>query len=261
MKPIEAWQLLACPLEDVQAWLIPVTHDAFHSNWKVLSEDERQRADRFHQDADRQRFVVTRGSLRHLLGQRLQISPEHIQIGYGPHQVPYLVDNPQTAFNVSHSGDFALIALTHEGSVGVDIERHRADIDVFEISGAYFHAPEIELLRTLEVDEQRHAFLLMWTFKEAVAKALKAGIAGVSPGVPEELLNCLSRSAPLPQAPVLMNDCRVCCVHAPNGYSAAIASYRPAPYQDISERARAPAEGRQSREQAHFSHDAHPKQS
>jgi len=97
MKAIEAWQPLACPLDGIQAWLIPVTHDAeiFHLNWRVLSEDERQRAGRFHQDADRRRFVVTRGSLRHLLGQHLQMPPECIKIGYGPHQAPFLANNSQ----------------------------------------------------------------------------------------------------------------------------------------------------------------------
>jgi 4'-phosphopantetheinyl transferase len=49
----------------------------------ILSNDERERAARFHFERDRSRFIVGRAILRILIGRYLQKTPSEIQFCYG----------------------------------------------------------------------------------------------------------------------------------------------------------------------------------
>src|SRR5664279_2006820 len=83
--------------------------DAFRG---LLSSDELQRAARFRFDKDRSEFMVSRGTLRRLLGCYLQIPPKELGFAYSEYGRPGLVgDAPPTMldFNVSHSGGVALL--------------------------------------------------------------------------------------------------------------------------------------------------------
>jgi hypothetical protein len=89
----------------------------------LLSSEERAKADAFHFEADRHRAIVGRGLLRHLLGKCLNRPPDALQIFAGLNGKPELVpalDATPVAFNISHSGDWVLVALAQQRAVGVD---------------------------------------------------------------------------------------------------------------------------------------------
>ncbi|KRF01169.1 4-phosphopantetheinyl transferase [Frateuria sp. Soil773] len=80
-------------------------------------------------------------------------------------------------FNWSHSGDRALIALARGLAPGIDLERLRERPRALAIAQRYFDAAEAERLAALAPDLRSHAFLELWTAKEAVLKALGRGLA------------------------------------------------------------------------------------
>lgn len=145
----------------------------------LLSVEEVSRHDRFAFDKDRCLFRVTRALLRTALSQYLPLPATAWQFTQAPGGKPRLdMDNgpPPLQFNVSHSGQMAVCAVTRSQEVGVDVEStvRRADQRIVH----YFLAPE-EMAQFEQADEatQRQLFFRYWTLKEAYAKALGGGLA------------------------------------------------------------------------------------
>ncbi len=143
----------------------------------TLCEEERARAERFHFDRDRERFIAGRGWLRVLLGRYRRIAPEAIRIAYGPKGKPHLDGGPH--FNVSHSGGLALLAFCADEEAGVDIEAVREMDDAEAIAHRYFDPAGIA--RWLAAPHRTRAFFDCWTRKEAVVKALGEGLSLPAP--------------------------------------------------------------------------------
>lgn len=157
----------------------------------TLSEGERQRAARIRADAPRQRFVLTRSALRALLARYLDAPPPSIAFVQGPHGKPALAESAESdlRFNLSHSGDQALLAFTCGHDVGVDIERVSGARDATAIASRFFATQEAEALRAIPEAARPAAFFRCWVRKEACLKALGEGIghglARIAVGVDE----------------------------------------------------------------------------
>lgn len=64
--------------------------------------------------------------LRPVLATYLGEDPERIRLARGKHGKPRLAEvSPRLEFNLSHSGDLVLVAVSGEFEVGVDVERVR----------------------------------------------------------------------------------------------------------------------------------------
>ncbi|MBE7202374.1 MAG: 4'-phosphopantetheinyl transferase superfamily protein [Parafilimonas terrae] len=144
----------------------------------ILDAEERERAARFLRETDRQRFVASHAALRVVLGRALDLPPRSIQFAKEPTGRPYLlgggVDAPD--FNLSHSGDHALIGLVRGARIGTDVEVWRPLPDALRIARAHFASDEIAALAALPATALRAAFFSLWTRKEAVVKAIGAGL-------------------------------------------------------------------------------------
>jgi 4'-phosphopantetheinyl transferase len=79
-------------------------------------------------------------------------------------------------FNVSHSGDVALIAIGYTHELGIDIERRRHISHFEQIASRYFHAHEVAAIHDAPPDSRNDTFLRLWTAKEAILKAIGIGI-------------------------------------------------------------------------------------
>jgi len=143
----------------------------------VLSADEMARANRFHFAVDRTRFILARSALRTLLGGLTDTPPERIAFSTGPYGKPSLVGRPDLHFNVSHSGALALIGVSPERPIGVDIEALRENIDELALARTFFCEEEHSFLSSCEGAAQLVAFYKIWTCKEAVLKAFGVGIS------------------------------------------------------------------------------------
>jgi len=165
----------------------------------LLSPDELQRADRFRFDKDRNQFIVSRGTLRTLLGWYLNLSPEELRFASSAYGRPGLAaETPARTldFNVSHSGELALLAFAHGRKIGIDVEKVRRDFATSEIAERFFSTAERAALRELPHEQRHEAFFRCWTRKEAFIKALGEGLShpldqfdvSLAPGVPAALL-------------------------------------------------------------------------
>ncbi len=145
--------------------------------WATLSANEKNRADRFVRPEDRALFVMTRGSLRFLLGAATGLAAEAVAFEEGPFGKPYLSGINGPHFNVSHSGAFALIGLSESRPIGVDIELMRRSGDELNVARRFFSAAEFRALQSQETETMLSAFFKIWTCKEAVLKARGVGIS------------------------------------------------------------------------------------
>jgi 4'-phosphopantetheinyl transferase len=148
--------------------------------WDYLSQDERERAERFHFERDRNRFVVARAALRHILAAQLTIEPTAIGFAYGPHGKPLVappLDASDLRFNVSHSAGTALIALAHGYEVGVDVEQLRTVPEATTIARRYFSRRERAPMEASKGAERDRAFMRCWTRKEAYLKGIGLGLS------------------------------------------------------------------------------------
>lgn len=167
---------LALAADQVDLWRAPIP--ALPDLPGVLSPDELARASRFHFKKDRAHFIAARGWLRTLLAQYLGASPASLRFDYGARGKPSLSDGCELRFNLSHSRDLALLAVTTGREVGVDIEYMKESTAGPEIAERFFSAAEIAELRGLPGRQQRAAFFAGWTRKEAYIKATGAGLFG-----------------------------------------------------------------------------------
>lgn len=165
----------------------------------VLSEEERQRADRFRFAEHRQSFVVGRGILRFLLSRYTGIRPEQIPFKYTLTGKPFLANgdsSPEVCFNLSHSGQVALYAFSWGQQVGIDVESIRPIEEMDQVAKTNFSPGEYQKFQRVSKQHRVEAFYKCWTRKEAFIKAAGDGLTfplqdfevSLEPGVPAQLL-------------------------------------------------------------------------
>lgn len=187
-----SWELRSSPRElgagEVHVWHFPLMIPAGREdNWRcVLSPAERQRADRFAFPHLRERYVAAHAILRRLLGDYLHVEPASFLFEIAERGKPSLPGHP-LHFNLSHTNDQGLLAVTRVAEVGVDIERLDRKLDRAGIAERFFSRAEADDLASLPEAEQVEAFGNLWTRKEAWLKA--TGI-GISEGLNQVEFNC-----------------------------------------------------------------------
>ena len=144
----------------------------------MLSEDERERAGRFHFQIHSSRFMAGRGLLRLLLGRHLEREPAELDFIYQPGGKPELGPSQGGVhFNLAHFEDTLLLAVSRLGPLGVDLERVRDLPDLEGLVGRFFSVREATAFARLPAPEKPQAFFNLWTRKEAWLKATGDGIA------------------------------------------------------------------------------------
>lgn len=147
----------------------------------TLDSSELHRASRFRFRADERRFIIGRSALRIILSRYVAMAPNKITFVYNTYGKPELPNSPSTPaihFNISHSGELALIGICHNRRVGIDVERLDRAVRIQAIADRYFSPEESEAIRSLPPEQQRLAFFRCWTAKEAYLKALGVGLYG-----------------------------------------------------------------------------------
>ena len=142
----------------------------------LLDAHEIVRAQRFNQEIHRRRFLVAHGVLRLVLAGALGRKPEELRFNLGLYGKPALANEPHLRFNLSHSGDRALIALAWDRDLGVDLEQYNSRTDILGLAQRFFAADESAVLVGLPESLQKEAFFSCWSRKEAVIKALGTGL-------------------------------------------------------------------------------------
>ena len=165
-------------------WRIPLHQsEAVDAHEAVLSNDEQERVRRFFFPHHGRRYAIAHSALRQILAAYDNVDPRALQFSTGEHGKPEFVVggviNPQELhFNLSHSGDLALLAVARHGAVGVDVERWRTNVQHLEIAERFFSPYERDALRGLSTEDAiLRGFFSTWSRKEAYLKATGHGIA------------------------------------------------------------------------------------
>ena len=186
MSRISKWssppKSLSLQSGEVHVWRIELEQpDEFLEKFRAtLDPDELERAGRFHFEIHRRRFIAGRGFLRDVLSRYLETKPAALKFSYGAYGKPALAgehEQSSVRFNISHSQNVALLAITEAKQLGVDVERIRADFATEDIARRFFSRVEVDCFNALPGEEQAAAFFRCWTRKEAFIKATGKGLS------------------------------------------------------------------------------------
>jgi 4'-phosphopantetheinyl transferase len=179
------WEPRAIPLElpagVAHVWRVRADIPAVEENrWRtLLAGPEQERLSRFHFAADARREAVGRAALRILLADYLDLPPGRIAFATESKGKPYVAGTTagrRVEFNLSHSGEWVLLAFARGRRLGVDLERWR-EIEAEPILRDFFLPEEVDEWRQWPATERPAAFFSAWTLKEAYLKALGAGLS------------------------------------------------------------------------------------
>jgi 4'-phosphopantetheinyl transferase len=165
----------------------------------LLSQDEYQRAMKYYRPLDRDRFIVGRGILRKIISAYLALAPGQLRFTYNEYGKPAVSDDQNDRalnFNLSHSAELVLYAVTRGRDVGIDIEYVREDFATLEIAEHFFSKDEVAALKSLPAGQRTIGFFNCWSRKEAFIKAKGMGVSypldrftvSLAPGEPPALL-------------------------------------------------------------------------
>ena len=168
--------------DEVHVWrasidISPGQRDGFA---QTLSQDEQARAERFLFQKDRDRFIASHGLLRLILGSYMMTGPEELVFCYDQRGKPSLpIDGNalRLSFNMAHSHDLALIAVSIDQEIGIDLEFIRADFPSAEIVTQFCSSEESLRYDALPKHERQRLFFIWWVRSEACLKAAGRGLS------------------------------------------------------------------------------------
>lgn len=222
----------ALSADDLHLWLIPTRQPESVQNraYAVLSTSEKARADRFRVPHARQQHIIAHAALRTLLGRYQQVPLSELAYMKGDHGKPVLVSNshsPSLHFNLSHSGEYALLGLCRAHPLGVDIEQKHDLRDAAGLIKRFFTDEEAKAFADLSGGALLDRFFRLWTCKEALLKAEGLGIQGGLDSFVVDLQQDMLRSTSWhkPNHTLLWSDpdWLLMELHLPDHYAGAIA--------------------------------------
>ncbi|MGD8123098.1 4'-phosphopantetheinyl transferase family protein [Vibrio sp. TRT 2004] len=144
---------------------------------KILTDQEIEQIQRFSSETQRHTALITRVFIRVLLSKYLGITPESVFFRTGCKGKPEIskIQTP-IRFNLSHTYDFIVCAVTLVNDIGVDVEYTQREIQIDNFSKHFFCDSERARLLTLPLMQRRETFFELWTLKESYLKACGEGV-------------------------------------------------------------------------------------
>ena len=166
---------------DVHVWAFHLDISTARSQqfYPLLSAREKQRSERFVDFTHRQRFIASHGFMRLALSSYLNVPADALvfkQEARGKPVLDQAGDTHPVHFNLSHSQQLALLAISKNRPVGVDVEYIKRKNAWQKISKRFFTPEEQQALFSLPDTQQAEAFFQLWTRKEAHMKVTGEGL-------------------------------------------------------------------------------------
>ena len=159
----------------IDLWQFSLEHELNIAS-QILDADERARGDRFYFSRHKRRFTSARATLRIILARYLNMVPERLEFTYNAHGKPSVINSQKLQFNISHTGDLALLAVGKSFPMGVDIEYYSAR--PYEgIAKNLFSAQEYSEFKNTPSALKPAVFFHVWAQKEAFIKASGLGLS------------------------------------------------------------------------------------
>lgn len=159
----------------IDLWQFSLAHE-LPNTLQLLSAEEQARTARFYFSRHQRRFSTARAVLRIILARYLNTKPEHLNFSYNAHGKPEVINTLKLQFNLSHSGDLALLAVGKGFPMGIDIEQYSAR-PYDGIAKNLFSKQEIDEFITIPNALKPAVFFHIWAQKEAFIKASGLGLA------------------------------------------------------------------------------------
>ncbi len=149
----------------------------------AVTQAEWCKIQRIKHEQNRHTALLGRAALRRLLANRLNCDPLALTLRRSPTGKPILDGQSNWFFNVSHSGDCVLVALSQGEAVGVDVEQVQHRESLVALARRVMHANEFDRFNALNGLEQTSFFFQTWVLKEAYAKydgrGIQLGLASI----------------------------------------------------------------------------------
>lgn len=159
----------------IDLWQFSLEHE-LHVADQLLNADERARTDRFYFSRHKRRFSTARATLRIILARYLNTAPERLEFIYNSHGKPTVINSQKLQFNISHTGDLAMLAVGKGYPMGVDIEKYSAR--PYEgIAKNLFSEQEFMGFKKAPPSMKAALFFHVWAQKEAFIKASGLGLS------------------------------------------------------------------------------------
>lgn len=201
-------------------WLLESPSPVFFEQLSAqLKGAERKEINRLRFAKDRLIRTYSRALLRQLLARELHVLPQEVAFTRGKYGKPTLASE-SLHFNVSHSGDFLLFALSKSGPIGIDIEKWKS-FDYLQTARTVFSESEQRGLSLLKGEEMKRAFFQGWARKEAFIKAIGQGISFPLKELSVDLSTAQHSSQPIRFQSDVLVGYRLFSLSCPEGYSSA----------------------------------------
>lgn len=159
----------------MDVWRIDFAAIAADASLALLDARERARLERLRGERHRQRYSVSHAGLRSVLSRYCDLHPEQIGFQFGPRGKPALADHPEVEFNLTNSGDLALVAVSAV-AVGIDLEWLKPQREFVSIAKRMFTPEAASAVASLAGDARTERFYQEWTCFEARVKAIGSGL-------------------------------------------------------------------------------------
>jgi 4'-phosphopantetheinyl transferase len=173
--------------ETIDLWRLLLHHH--EEDIGLLDAEERQRMARLIVATKRAQRIAARAAVRRILARYLNVVPQALRFDYDEHGKPRLAPDQRLFFNLSHSSDLGLLAVSRSGRLGVDLELVDPDRPLLRIAARVFSPSERQLVADLNDADRARVFYRLWTLKEAYLKFWGTGFsfpaAGFSVGLGE----------------------------------------------------------------------------
>ena len=145
-----------------------------------LTEEEKDKAEKIIIKEVKYRNILSRVITKKILANYLDKKLNRIHYCYNRFGKPGLSSeiNPMNLnFNISHSGDLGIIAISKNNPVGIDIEQILELNDLDNLMDLIFTESEIKQIDLLDHFDKTKMFYKIWTAKEAFVKAIGQGLS------------------------------------------------------------------------------------
>ncbi|HEY8781754.1 MAG TPA: 4'-phosphopantetheinyl transferase superfamily protein [Mucilaginibacter sp.] len=158
---------------NIDVWRINISSNfsLLNNFLALINPGEIARANRYFHTRDKNRFIISRGALRIILGKYLNQQPSSIELEIGVNKKPH-IKNANLQYNISHSGDWILLAVS-SSNIGADTELVDVTYNYRDVLEDNFSTNEISYINQTSSVER---FFMLWTRKESLTKATGKGL-------------------------------------------------------------------------------------
>jgi len=143
---------------------------------EMLGEKERQSVERTRKEKNKIEKILGWAMCRMEASSRYGVHPAEIRIDFHDKGKPFFPDFPDFKFNITHGGGIVAVAFCEHHEVGIDVESITRKVNPM-IAERYFTPAEADFLQKKPLQQRSHAFLRLWTIKEAYLKMTGDGLS------------------------------------------------------------------------------------